>query len=132
MSVARDRLLRLMRCARGGASIEFAIVGMAAMLLSVGVVELGRILYLRNELSFAGDIGARAILIDGTIASGVLEQKIRAAFRYSDERLSVAVLDETAEGSNFRTIVVSYPFAPLIPVLSDAITLNVTRRVPAG
>lgn len=123
---------RFVRCRRGATSIEFAVVGLAAMLLAIGVVELGRVLYVRNELSFAGDVGARAILLDGSISDTAVEDGIRAAFRYRPDQLSVAILEETANGRAFRTIVVSYPFMPLISVLSDAITLSVTRRVPAS
>lgn len=132
MSAIAGLAARFARCRRGAAAIEFAIVGLAAMMLAIGVVELGRVLYVRNELSFAGDVGARAVLLDGAISDSAVEDGIRAAFRYRPDDLGVAVLEETADGQAFRTIVLTYPFVPLISVLSDAITLSVTRRVPAG
>ena len=52
------------RCQSGAAAIEFAIIALVLVMVCLGVIELGRALFLRNELSFAADFAARKILTD--------------------------------------------------------------------
>jgi hypothetical protein len=130
----RYALRRLGPNRSGAAAIEFAIVSMALILVCLGVIELGRGLQLRNELSFAADFGARKILTDMTISNEALEEEVRAAFRRGEpERLEVSIGAETVDGVDFRTVALSYPFTLLLPGLAgDTIRLGLDRRVPTG
>lgn len=130
------RSLRWVSCFRdsdsGAAAVEFAIISLALILVSVGVVEFGRSFQLRNELSYAADFGSRKILMNSTISDSALESEVRSAFTVADpDLLQVTIGNETVAGIRFRTIALSYPLNLLVPGLSsDAITLALARRTP--
>jgi Flp pilus assembly protein TadG len=102
------------------------------VLVTFGVIELGRGLNVRNQLSQAADYGARKILIDKQISDGALESEIRSAFAApAPALLQVTIGAETVDGLQFRTVTLRYPFTLLIPgVLSGAIDLRLARRTP--
>jgi Flp pilus assembly protein TadG len=123
---------RLERCERGAAAVEFALIALALILVSVGVIEFGRGLLLRNELSFAADHGARKVLLDPTVEDSALQDAIRSALIQAQSELLVVTLGtETADGAQYRTIFLSYPLMLLIPGFSgETISLSLSRRVP--
>lgn len=130
---------RLARSDSGAAAIEFAIIVWVLILVCLAVIEFGRGLHVRNELSFAGDRAARMILtrfsaeILDPIDEETLKDEVRDAFLGpKKELLEVSFANETADGIAFRTMLIQYPFSLLIPGLSDTITLTVSRRVPIG
>lgn len=126
----RPRAARFRADEEGGVAIEFAIVSMALVLLSLGTLEFGRALEVRNQLAYVADIGAREILKDGGADAADVEAIVREAFNASSpELLQVQIDPVDAEG--FRTVSLSYPFVLLIPTLySGAIMLNTSERVP--
>jgi Flp pilus assembly protein TadG len=120
---------------QGGVALEFAIISMALILLSLGIVEFGRALQVRNQLTFLADRGAREILKDSAVTDIAVETKIKAGFDGPrPELLSVNVEQDTqadSDGTTYRNIEISYPFTLLIPQLSSStITLTATERVP--
>lgn len=127
---------RMRRCEGGTAAIEFAVVGLALILVSIGVVEFGRGLHMRNELSFAADFGARKVLTSATISDSALQEAIRSAIvsepMKSDPDLVIAVGTESVGSVQFRTIALSYPFSPLVPGIAGPISLSLARRVPVS
>src|SRR5688572_29552762 len=135
-AMTKPRLLR--RCRdlftdrHGGVAVEFAIVSVALVVVCLGVIEFGRALSVRNELSFLADIGARQILNNSSVSDDEVDGKIRAAFTSArPELLEVDFDTEVIDGSQFRTISIRYPFILLIPQLANnAITLSIEERVP--
>jgi Flp pilus assembly protein TadG len=125
-------LRSLRRCEAGAAAVEFAIISLVMILVSLGVIEFGRGLYMRNQLSYAVDLGARKVLISSSISDADLESALRSGFTAGDpDLLQVTIGTETVDGVIFRTVAASYPFTPLVPAIySDTITLSVDRRVP--
>lgn len=123
----------------GAAAIEFAIIVWALIFLCLGIIEIGRGLHVRNEMSYAADLAARRILTFEAYSGAVLAPSDEDALRLvvqqafsgpSPEDLSVTFpLDA---GGNFRVILLSYPFSLLIPGLGDSFDLTVSRRVPIG
>ncbi len=124
---------RQLRCCEGGAAaIEFAIISWVMILVSLGVIEFGRGLNLRNDLSFAADFAARKILTDANITDAALETEVRSALTSGDpDLLQVIIGTEEVDGVRFRTVTLSYPLTLLVPGLaSDAIDLSLARRIP--
>lgn len=132
MSALTRAWRRLPFCRAGSTSVEFAIIAMVLVVVTLGTIEFGRGLDLRNRLSHAADYGARRILTDQAVSDSTLASVVRSAFTGSaPDLLTVAVGAETVSGVQFRTITLGYPLTLLIPQLSSgAITLGVSRRTP--
>ena len=125
-------LRSLRRCESGAAAVEFALIGMVAISTFVGTVEFGRALYVRNALSFAADVAARAILTNPAVADSDLETVIRSSVAFGDSTdLEMTFGVEMASGVSFRTLSVQQPLTLVVPGLSGAgVMLTVDRRVP--
>ncbi|CAN7634144.1 TadE/TadG family type IV pilus assembly protein [Pararhizobium sp. LjRoot238] len=134
--------LRRAWCSQSGAmAVEFALVCFPLLLLVLGIVEFGRALYVRNDLSYATDIAARTVLI-GQIARDApdsevqakLESAVRDSFDGGDPLLlQVSVSKETVDGIAFRVLSVRYPFTFFLPGLAESpVSLGLSRRIPIG
>ena len=126
------QILRFRSCQSGAVALEFAFVSFLMVLVSIGVIEIGRGLDVRSKVSHSVDTGARKVLIDANISSSQLDSAIRAAFAGSKpELLQVDIGQETVNAINFRLVTVRYPFSPLIPeVTTKVINITVDRRIP--
>jgi Flp pilus assembly protein TadG len=67
--MAMGSLRRLARSNGGAAAVEFAIIVWVLIFVCLGVIEFGRGLHVRNEMSFAGDRAARKILTTDPLVS---------------------------------------------------------------
>lgn len=125
-------LRRLRDCSSGATAVEFAIVSLFLVLVSIGVIDFGRGFYVRNHMSYAADMGARKALIDATASEATLESTIRDAFTGpSPDLLEVTIGSETITGVTYRIVTMAYPLALKIPGMTDSpVTLNVARRIP--
>ena len=135
------RSFRRFATSRSGATaVEFAIVCLPLFLVSLGIVEFGRALFVRNDLAYVADVAARKVLIGqlpvsssaAEIAAG-LESTVRAAFDGDPDLLQVTVSGETINGIQFHVLSIRYPFTFLIPGLRDSpFALSVMRRIPVS
>lgn len=139
MSGILNTIGRLWRCRSGATAVEFAIVCLPLMAVSLGIVEFGRALYIRSDLSHAADFAARKVLI-GLIPQNSSESEmlskvdsaVREAFSGgAPEPLQVSVVKETIDGAEFWVVAIQYPLTLLVPGLKDSpIRLNLSRRIP--
>jgi len=119
------------RSESGAAAIEFALVGMVAIILFLGIIEFGRGLHIRNEMSYAADRAARQILLNSAVSNAEVELALRDTITFATADLQITFGTESAQGVDFRTILIRYPVSLIIPGLSNGrITLSVDRRVP--
>lgn len=127
-------IARLRRADSGAVAIEFAVVAMAAIAIFLGMIEFGRALYMRNEMSYAADHAARKILTDPTVTDDEVEKSLRDAITFgSSENLKISFAIESVEMDSFRTLQVNYPLTLLIPNLTNnTFMLTIARRVPLG
>ena len=127
-----NRARRLLVREDGAAAVEFAVIGLVLIIVIIGTIEIGRALFLHNEIAFVADRAARRILIDPTVSEADLQTEVESsAIGLSPNLLSSSFGKETADGVLFRTVTIQYPFTLLIPALSDdALTLSTSRRVP--
>lgn len=110
------------------------MIGLVLIMFSIGIVEIGRGLYLRNQLSHVIDVAARQVLTNMNASDADLETSIRTNFSAGDPNaLLVTLGSETLDGTTFRSIKLNYPLELLIPALSlDVVQVSLMRRVPAG
>lgn len=128
------RVQSLLRRENGAAAVEFALIGMLLILVSIGTIEIGRALFIFNELAHAADRAARAILIDPDISDADLAEQVR------DEDLLTGLTPDLVtvtpgavvdSGITFRTVRLAYPFTPMVSGLTiGSFTMTTDRRVP--
>ena len=125
-------LAHLKRSDSGTAAVEFALVGLVAITLFLGIVEFGRSLYMRNAMYFAMDLASRKIMTNATVTNTDVETAIRGAIAFGDSAsLMITFGTESVNGVSFRTILIRYPITLLIPGLTNgAFMLAVNRRIP--
>jgi Flp pilus assembly protein TadG len=120
---------RLWRGEQGGVALEFAIVAAVFIVVTVGLIEFGRVLQVRNEMAFAMDRGARMVHLDENASQETIRTAIRDAFRsYDRDKLQV----EFASDSNDAVVVqLSYPLDIFIPGYTGTFNIGMPpRRVP--
>jgi Flp pilus assembly protein TadG len=125
---------RLRDCTVGAAAVEFAIVSAVLIGLCIAAVDFGRAFFAQHQISSLADQAARKVLIDPGVSSATLESELRADFWAGDpDDLSVSITSESADGIAYRVVTVGFEMMLFIPGLnSDTVSLNITRRVPAG
>lgn len=69
----------LARDQRGGAAIEFAILAPFLFALLLGIVEMGRMFYVRQALEYATEEAARYYMLNPTTASTNVTTALRSA-----------------------------------------------------
>ncbi|WP_027998858.1 TadE/TadG family type IV pilus assembly protein [Sinorhizobium arboris] len=141
MRKARRDVQRLWRSEAGATAVEFALVCLPLLLLILGVIEFGRVFYVRNDLSHAADIAARKVLI-GQVARDAsdseaqqkLERAVRESFRSGNPLLlQIVTGKETVDGIDFRILSIRYPFTFVLPGLANGpLNLQLSRRIPIG
>lgn len=139
-------LTRLWRCERGATAIEFALVVMPLILLTVGTIEVGRGLWIRNDMTQSLDRVERKILILQKVnASDALAQvktcagvtalanELRGAFSSAE----IGALTDRSEviggatvTAKYRLLTVRSTMTLYIPLLNQPnITIAVSRQV---
>ncbi len=125
-------LQRLGRCRRGAAAIEFAIYGPIVIVLLLGVVELGRLFWLRASLQFAAEDSARLALA----SPGVSDAQLTAVVGHRlgnplPAGVTVRVERDRVSGQDFVTVRIAGRFdavAGLIPI--SGVPIEGRARVP--
>ena len=126
-------LLRRLADERGAAAVEFALIAVPLILLMIGTVDFGRVLYTRNNMIAAADVGARVILLDNAAPDAKVEDEVQNAFLAGSGSVAFTPGTASENGIDFRTITVQYDIDLITPLLVvDRITLDHTRRVPLG
>lgn len=130
----RQWIGQLKRCENGAAAVEFALVGLVSITLTLGIIEFGRSIYMRTEMSYAMDLAQRKILTNPGVANTEVETIIRKAITFeSPASLIITFGSTTVNGLLFRTVLISYPVTLLIPgLISRSFMLKIDRLVTVG
>lgn len=118
------RLLRALRAdQRGAAAIEFAIVGPLLFTLLLGIVEMGRMFYVRESLEYATEQAARYYMVTPAAAQSAVTQALQNAMAGGmGPGISVAYNDTTSCNGNSAvtctTITATYTFVSVASFLN--------------
>jgi hypothetical protein len=106
-------------------------VGSALITLVIGILWLGWVLQIRNDLAQAADRGVRYVVMQPTASNQAVQAEVTARLvGYSTSNLSVLVDNQAVGTNSFRRIRVSYVIPVTVPGVSSPITLNVSRLTP--
>ena len=121
----------LRRCEKGAAAVEFAFIAMLLILGTVGLIEVGRALFMMNELAHAADRAARVVMLKFDVLESDLTVAVRDNFLTGLVPEKVGVLSpQPTTAETFRLVQLSYDFTPMISDFTiGSVTLTADRRV---
>jgi Flp pilus assembly protein TadG len=136
--MGRDPFLsRLAENRAGVAAIEFALTISMFMMLTLGIVEIGRYLAAQQSLLSAVHVGGRyAVAHDSSSSSPATQSSIQTVIQNAAAALVASSITATTTFSpnnsadSTVTITATYPWIPLIPLLNlPSATITVTATM---
>lgn len=121
---------------RGVTAVEFALVAPIFLLFVLGIIDLGRLFYVKNLMQYAVEQTTRYAMVNPSASPATLEA-------YAQNQISgmftgiVFTADtpgsDVAGGVNYRTVSAGYTFNYLMPLvtLSD-VPLAASSRTPVN
>ncbi len=125
-------LRRFVRASDGAAVIEFAIVVPVFLMFVFGIIEGGRMLWIRNSIQTATEEAGRFAMAHTTATDTEL---ITHATDYFDsvgiDNPTFTVVRDTTGGMDFVTISGVYSFQPMVAIIDfGSVQLDGKARVP--
>lgn len=126
-------LQRFARREDGSPVVEFALGAPLVLMLMLGIMEVGRLIYAQAALNFAAEEATRyAIVREGQLTDQQIENYAAQQLIGVDQSLAVFTATspiDSQTGTSLITIQVSYPFQLMIPFFSsEPITLSAESR----
>ena len=117
---------------RGAAAAEFALILPILLLMVFGVIEFGRMFWIKNSIQFAVEEAGRYAMVNASATSGELEAYAESKIYGMDPSdITFTITSESSGGTDFVSITGTYQFVTLIPVIPiDPIDLDAKSRVP--
>jgi Flp pilus assembly protein TadG len=112
-----------MKSEKGQATVEFALVITAFVLLVLGLVDFGRIFHVYLTLDHAGREAARVASL-GATDSEIITLAKEVATGIDDDKLDVTISPTEADRSSeeYVTVGLKYPIDFLTPVIAQIIS----------
>ena len=138
----RERIRRWPAAARalwrhsgGTAAIEFAIIAPVFLIMMLGIVEIGRAMWIKNTLQFAVEETTRYAMVNPSADTATLEtyagNQVFGATVVTSGNFSAST--ETSGGVTYVVITGTYAFESLVPLIPlPDITLSAKSRVPVS
>lgn len=116
---------------KASTAIEFALIGLPIVILTIGLMEFGRGMHIRNALNDVADRAQRAVLVDHTVSNASLEAQIRAAFRAGpSDDLVISHGTEVLDSLDYRRVDLSFDMRLLLPTpIGRDVTLSANRLI---
>jgi Flp pilus assembly protein TadG len=115
---------------RGGTAAEFAMILPALLLLLLGIVESGRLIWSQSVLHFAVENAARCASVDATKCGSVSAVQNYAIDRASGLALTAAEVSVTTPACGSQ-VLATYPFQTVAGMLLPfSITLSAQSCFP--
>ena len=121
MCAERRSLRKLLRCKRGAAAIEFAIVAPVFVMMLVGIASFGWGMHCISSLRLALEESARTLYLHPTWDEDHIRWLVRHELqKLGDPNVSVATVETTPIGGvNMAKITGTYSFHIDVPFLSS-------------
>ena len=122
----------LLRDDRGSGPVEFVLVGALLTVLTLGVLQLGLAIYVRNVVHDAAVEGAfHAALADTSLGEGAARTRDIVARTVGQGYASDVAVTQVGVGSAATVVVRVRTTLPLVGLLGAPRALEVTARAPA-
>jgi Flp pilus assembly protein TadG len=116
---------------RGAAAVEFALILWPLLLLVLGAVDGGRMLWTQNTLQYAVEQAARCAVVSTATCGTPAQIKSYAASMANGMSVSPSVFSSASPGCGAKTTQVSasYSYSPLFPFPTN-VTLTASSCRP--
>jgi Flp pilus assembly protein TadG len=126
------RLFKFMGCRAGSVAVEFALIIPVALAILVGIVEVGRALWIRTSLQFAVEEGARYMMVhqnadDADLTAFALDKLAGI----DPASVDLSLLRETVDGTDFVTVSATFQFHYVASLITgEPFLLTGSSRAP--
>lgn len=126
------RLLRLRHGDRGAVAVEFALVAPIFLIFVLGLIDFGRLFWIRSTMQYAVEQASRYALVNSTATASQLVTYAGTQTSGMDlTGLTFSATKTASGGANYATITATYQFTFLIPIIPIGdITLDAKSMTP--
>ncbi len=128
-------------CRMGATAVEFAIVAPVFLVMTLGVVEVGRVLWIKATMQHAVEQTTRYFMVNNAACTSSLSTCITTLQTYATSRFgesgmdtsgfSVTAAETTISSTVYMGIAATYSYTPLIEIVEfPDVTLSALARVP--
>jgi len=118
--------------ARGSVVVEFAILAPFFLIIALGVIDFGRLFWVKSTMQFAVEQTARYAMVNPDATTAALEA-YAASEGATLSGVTYTATTSASGGVNFRTIQATYVFSFLIPIIPlGGITLAAKSSTPVS
>ena len=126
------RLFEFLGCRAGSVAVEFALIIPVALAILVGIVEVGRAMWIRASLQFAVEEGARYMMVhqnadDADLTAFALDKLAGI----DPASVDLSLLRETVDGTDFVTVTATFQFHYVAALITgEPFLLTGSSRAP--
>ena len=127
-----NRLFKFTGCRKGSVAVEFALIIPVALMILVGIIEVGRAMWVRTSLQFVAEEGARYMMVhqnasDADLSAFALEKLVGV----DPASVELSLVRETLDGTDFVTINATFQFQYVVSLITgEPFTLTGSSRAP--
>lgn len=117
---------------RGATALEFALVAPVFLLFILGIVDFGRLFWVKNLMQYGAEQTARYAMVSPSATDTDLETYANTEVGDLQDGIAYAVNTETIDGVKYRIITASSTFKFLMPLLTSDLALGAKARTPVN
>jgi Flp pilus assembly protein TadG len=126
------RLFKSTGCRKGSVAVEFALIIPVALTILVGIVEVGRAMWVRTSLQFVAEEGARYMMVHQNAPDAELSAfALGKLVGIDPASVDLSLVRETVDGTDFVTINATFQFQYVASLIGgEPFTLTGSSRAP--
>ena len=127
---------RFFRCRRGVTAVEFGIVFPLFLIMTLGVIEVGRVMWIKATLQFAVEEAARFAIVNTSATTATVATAAQTACTGTGMTTNVctgafSAAQDITGGKTYVSITATYDFQVIVGIVPfPDVTLNAKSRVP--
>jgi Flp pilus assembly protein TadG len=123
-----ERLRRLLGVRGGAAAAEFAAILPACLLIMMGIMEFGRLMWTKSALNYSVQEAARCAAIN-TGTCGTQDQVRSYAASHSGQTFATSIFTLSTPSCGTQ-VSATYPFRFIVPLFDYSVTLQASYCYP--
>jgi Flp pilus assembly protein TadG len=127
-----SRLFKFMGCRKGSVAVEFALIIPVALMIFIGIIEVGRAMWVRASLQFVAEEGARYMMVhqnasDAELLAFALDKLVGV----NPASVDLSFDRETVDSTDFVTINATFQFQYVASLIGgEPFILTGSSRAP--